>query len=195
MLIKSELDIADILKFIIQFGEEIERFDPSLCGDLLTIENDGKVLCKPVSGWMNYNGFGMKNACVGNIYHWKLKVFECDTAGPILYIGILGAKYAADQLGSSWFYHSNAYSYISSYGGIFHNGPKMRYQAEWYGDGDIIEIWLDLKSDEKSICFAKNGKKSDKITDDLSRSDEYKLAISMGEQRKKVEILLFEIVE
>ena len=56
----------------------------------------------------------------------------------------------------------------------------------------MIDIWLNLKENENTLSFAKNGKRFDDIK--VEHLSDYKLAIGMFGSAKKVKLLSFEIV-
>ena len=86
----SNISIDDILKIVLEFAKEVEIFDVDLCAELMKIEKNGALLYKTKERWGNCNAFGSIIASSGNLYHWKIKVIECNDC--CINIGVVEAK-------------------------------------------------------------------------------------------------------
>ena len=191
ILIGSDISIENISKIAGEFAADLELFDASLCHKKIKIENEGKLISKITTYTASCNAYGTFTATAGYIYHWKLKVIECkDTYMNQLNIGVVDAKQAPDLLNRSWWRQPNGYSYFSGNGKMYCKYSTTTFGAK-YGTNDIIDIWLNLK-DKYQLSFAKNGKDIGK-TKDVDGSVDYKLAVGLYGQSKKIEIVWFEI--
>ena len=125
-------------------------------------------------------------------YHWQLKIIECSDTQ--LGIGVIQADKAESSLGEPWWNEKYGYVYFARHGSIV-NGISRPY-GDTYDEGDIIDVWLDLKEDKNELSFAKNGKKFGKAAN-VEKATDYRLGIAMYcysiSYKKKMKLRLFEI--
>ena len=79
------------------------------------------------------------------------------------------------------------YSYWSGNGKLYN--CQVKNYGDPYGQNDIIDIWVDLRDDKRELFFAKNDKKYGVIQLHDCESGEYKLAVAMYGEEKKIELL------
>ena len=192
VLIGSDISIDDISKITVAFANEFEMFDESLSHKSLKIEIEGQIIYKDEHEWSSANGFGNFIASKGRIYHWTIKVIEA--LDQHLNIGIIEADAWKETLKKqNWWNSSYGYSYYGADGELWHDAQQGKVYGESYTAGDIIHIWVDLQDEKPNLSFSKNDKKYDEIK--INRCKDYKLAIGMYGESKKLEILSFEINE
>ena len=86
----------------------------------------------------------------------------------------------------------HGYSYWCISGQLYHrsvNGAKD--YGDPYDEGDIIDIWLDLRDDKRELSYAKNDKTYGKAYD-VKESTEYRLCVTVYGKKCKIELLSFE---
>ena len=57
-----------------------------------------------------------------------------------------------------WKFGCNGYSYYGTDGNFWYEGTSNKF-GDTYEEGDVIEIWLDLRNDKNDSSFAKNDMK------------------------------------
>ena len=193
ILVGSDISIEDIFKIILEFAKEYEKFTfiPSLSHDSLKLEDDGRILSKTSYNHHECSTFGSIITKPGNSYHWKIKVIKM--GDDHLNIGIIEADKCELSLetGNKWFSTSYGYSYWAGNGKVYHSSSKNYGDA--FGAGDVIDIWLDLRDNKNALSFAKNDKCYG-LAATVQESTDYKLAVTMRRQQKKIELLSFEMI-
>ena len=167
-----------------------DEFHESLNTELISIENNGITsICKGKSSGRVQSAFGKLIVCPGMKYYWKIKLIEIEDG--CLCIGVVESDkpFMATSL---WWNKSWGYAYYCSAGHLF-NDDWRKYGEELSNNGDIIEIWLDLK-DDYTMSYAGNCK-SYGIAFDMNKSTKYRLAIGMWKSAKRIELLQFETKE
>lgn len=188
VLLEIEITIEDIAKIALSYADEYEAFDADLCDDVfIRIEDEGKTMFKYKANYTFSNGFGTFSANPGRSYHWKLKVIV--DLGSDLNIGIIKANECENTITSNFSAEGYGYSYYAG-GRMRHDFENKRYGNK-YGQGDIIDIWLDLTKYKNTLSFGVNDEKFRNIK--VAGVTDYKLAIGMYGLPKKIKLLSFEI--
>ena len=203
VLIGSDISIQNISNITVEFAAELDMFEASLCHKKIKIENEGKLISKTTSYANSCSAYGTFTASPGKKYHWKLHVIQCEDRGlNQMNIGIADANQAPKLLDQSWWHEKNGYSYFSGNGQMYHkkrgtDTSRFDYGGysfgEKYGTNDIIDICLDIK-DKNELLFSKNDKEIATAIK-VDGSTDYKLAVGLYGDSKKVEILSFEITD
>lgn len=192
VLLESDIAVNDISKITAQFADDYDEFVPSLCHQFLKVEKDSKSIYKTRHKNSGCNAFGNVIAKIGNKYHWKCLVIDVGKDKQ-LNIGIVPAgECTINNLETYFWNKSYGYSYHANSGRLWNGGREIEPSKECttYGNGDIIDMWLDLREDVNELTFAKNGTEIDKTK---IHRDAYKLAIGLYGNEKKLELLSFDI--
>ena len=192
VLIGLDILVDDILKIALKFAKEYETFSNSS----LRFEDDGRILCKTAYNGEECSTFGAVIAKPGHLYHWRIKVMEKKKDNH-LNIGIIEAnkfEYCL-EVDDPWYITPYGYSYFAGDGFIYNETESNCYwpYGDAYGEDDIIDIWLDLRDNKNELSFEKNNKKYGKAAD-VDSFKNYKLAIAMYGDEKKIGLMSFEIV-
>ena len=188
VLIGTDITIGDIAKIMVEFANEIEAFVESFCHENVIIEDNGQLIYKKEGYNNECNAFGKIIATPNRMYHWKLKVIECKDDQ--LNIGVIQEDKAKAFLAAYWWFEVFGFSYFAGNGKLYNEMAKQ--YGDTYEEGDIIDVWLDLKENKNEISFAKNNKKFGKAAN-VRESTDYRLAVGMWAGSKKIEILSFKI--
>lgn len=197
VLLGTSFSIKDILKLIVEFAKNYEAFtfDPALSKKSLKIENEGRIVCKTELDHSNCNTFGTVVAEPGSLYHWKVKIVSMseNISGKTLNLGVIEANECEECLKEDilWHLQKYGYSYWSGNGKLY-NDVVTEY-GDPYGQNDVIDIWVDLRDTKRELVFAKNDKKYGVIKLRGHVSAEYKLAVAMYGEQKKIELVSFEM--
>ena len=87
-------------------------------------------------------------------------MIECENNEMNIGVIEIGAYINPQNVG--WYVKKWGYSYYASSGNFWNGEPKT--YGDDHGQGDIIDVWLDLK-DKYELSFAKNDKKYGKAAD------------------------------
>ena len=177
ILLSTSFSINDIAKIILEFGDQYEKFDPSISveavrfadDDLTTFFNEDDDI------YYSQSSFGLIDAIPGYQYHWKVKIASYDYRGNIGIIQADKCKVIRDNVTEYWWNKPYGYSYYSD-GSFWHYSHEQEYGVS-LREGDIIEICLDLK-DKDELSYIVNGKAFG-IADNVKRGHTYKLAIGL----------------
>ena len=189
---KASYSIIDIIKIITKFGNEYESFDLSISAEGFSYDENKGIFCLSKVNWdgLGKPGYGSLIATRGRKYHWKLKLSKSEKI--YFNLGVIKAEDAAPTINNFW-YRKCAYSYYEYNGNIYSGdfGRSGRKYGDPYGVGDIIDIWLDLRDDNHTIAWDKNGIKSDKKIE-VALDTEYRLAVCTNPG--EIELMFFEII-
>merc|ERR1712062_33056 len=105
-------------------------------GQTVSLSNDRQTMSLQASLVRYCSAFGSVVAIKGGIYRWRLFIqrLQCPDF-PALYIGVLGEEQCKEYGDKIWHHLSQGLAYSSDRTGV---GRK-------YGEGDIVEVVLDLK--------------------------------------------------
>jgi len=166
-------------------GAPNEKFHPKHKFKSMVVEQDGFVL-KTTESKSVMCGFGSYECAVeGYIYHWKLKVLEGDTD---VNIGVIWSETARKNRKQMWWLADEGYSYWGLDGQKYHS-DKYKAYGEEYGQGDEIDVWLNLK--KYNVSFAKNGNNYGKAFK-VDKTKTYRLGVGFNGNHA-VELLEFSI--
>ena len=119
-----------------------------------------------------------------------MRITECHDKD--INLGIIEAgKCDKVSRNAGWWNTDYGYSYWSNDDEVFHNNDFYDY-GDAFGKDDIIDIWLDMKQDQRQLSFAKNNTKYGKAYQ-VKKSTEDKLAISVHGYGYKIESISFEV--
>ena len=145
------------------------------------------------NAWENCSIFGSISATPGMIYKWKIKVIK-STDGK-LYIGIVQANKCKEYMNKPWWFSKYGYACYAGTGCLYHD-RDIKIGCGNYGQGDVIDIVLDLKGrgGKNRLSFYRNNEKNSVVWKMNAYSlVDYKLAIGIFGRSKKIEILSCEI--
>lgn len=192
-LCNSDISIQDIAKVIIEFGNQFEGFIEWTDSKHVEISEDLSTVIQNDAGEdIDCTFHGMAIAVPGATYHWQLKILEADRS---MNIGIVVSDFYDESTeGYSFWETLSGYSWYSGDGYIWHeNQHILPGNPLQYGEGDIIDIWLDLK-DYNKLSFGKNAEK-DGVSCQVMQDKSYRLVVELyvdeGDQHK-FKLLSFE---
>mmetsp|Transcript_18593 Transcript_18593/g.29465 ORF Transcript_18593/g.29465 Transcript_18593/m.29465 type:complete len:300 (+) Transcript_18593:152-1051(+) len=143
---------AASLKDASQISIGDERFHPKQHFKSMVVEGGGSVL-KTTESKSVMCGFGTVECDeAGKTYHWKVQIVQ----GKDVNLGVIWTEHCKKNKKEMWWLGDEGYSYWGDDGQIYHSDKYKKYGAT-YGEGDVIDIWLNLK--KYNISFAKNGEK------------------------------------
>ena len=107
-------------------------------------------------------------------------------------IGVVEAYKSIENF-TCWWSYDYGYSYWGTSGDIYHSGADPIEYGEEFGQGDVIDVYLDLNQEHRDLSFAKNDKHfgTGIIVKMLHK---YKLALgSSTDSLCKIELLSFDV--
>ena len=156
MHVKKLFLMPDISSVIIAFAKEYEKFDSTLSHHAFLLYNELKSLTLTDPQKSGLSAFGKVIAVPGRKYHWKLKIL---TSADRMSIGVVEDKLIdtanANNNDSLWL-HQNGYSYRTD-GYKYGKSHIGKYSNGYGNEGDIIDVYLDLRFDDVYLSFGKNG--------------------------------------
>ena len=189
-LIALSIATEDISKIILNFAKIYDAFIGCSDNTSTEIENEGLLMVKKNDDNIG-TVFGTVTAKPGKgIYHWRLKIIECDHKD--INLGIVEAN-KCDEITNNrgWWGEDYGYSYWSGDGEVFHNNDFHEY-GDAFGQDDVIDIWLDMDQDQRELSFAKNDTRYGRAYQ-VKESTEYKLAITVYGDGYIIELMSFEL--
>lgn len=130
--------------------------------------------------------FGLVDAVPGHKYEWKIKLFE-DT--DMVNIGVVELT-KENKWKDGWWGTKFGYSYFET-GCIFHDNQYDEEYGDEFSDGDVVEVYLDLKN-QMALSFGINGNKFAKAYN-VDGEKIHKLAVSR--YQGNLEIVSFKVTQ
>merc|ERR1712154_140969 len=147
----------------------------------LVVENGGSVL-RTTESKSVVCGFGSFECNeVGKVYHWKVQIVE----GNDVNLGVILSDHCKKNKKQMWWLADEGWSYWGDDGQIYHSDKYKKY-GDTYGEGDEIDIWLNLK--KYNISWAKNGEKYGKGFK-VNKKQSYRFGVGFSEHPHTVEML------
>jgi len=179
---------TDLARLISDYALVQDSFDRQLCHESINVASDGLTASKHKNSPSDRttNTIGTATASPGKVYHWTFKITKLpripkkDTS---IHIGIVEADESAGFLEDAFWTYREGYSCKSTDGSIYHDGSDrlplvMANKRQSYGEGDILEMKLDLIHNR--LKFWKNDSVG-YVCCKVQPETEYKLAVGMHE--------------
>ena len=190
VLIGKDISIEAIVKIAVEFAAEYERFLSSLTYGDVSIENDGKVLISSMQ--TDCQAFGSAIASAGRKYHWKIKII--DSGFKSLNIGVIKSEVDVSLIGTEggFWQNDDGCSYYAA-GMLYQGGRCIELYAPPYGNDDVIDIWLDMRDENKhELLFLNQGQYTSSVQ--MSADYDYRFAMYIHKHYSQIEVMNFEIV-
>jgi len=150
-----------------------ERFHAKHKFKTATVEENGAVL-RASDTKSVMCGFGsVECGEEGRQYHWKVKVLEGSND---VNVGVIWSETAKKNKKQMWWLDEMGYAYWGDDGQVYH-GAKYKEYGATYGEGDVIDVWLNLK--KWNVAFAKNGEKYGKAFK-VEKKKSYRLGVGFN---------------
>ena len=189
IMISRLIVIDNISSIISKFAEQHEHFKSSLVHKEIMIENEGKTLLNTAETRLGRkSAFGSIIAKPGYKYHWQVHVVSGVSD---INIGVIEADKAQKSVDKYWWNEGYGFSYF--FLGQLYNGnwdeDDDRSYGRILGDGDIIDVWLDLK-DHYQLSFGKNEEDYGKAFDMKQKMD-YRFSVCFATITIKMHLVSF----